>query len=201
MKGKVWLLLSVAVVVLLAGSLFDLYEFNMQGTRTSSASFNSSSGIGTSFTTQIVATTIINSTVFTSSTTALSSSTTTCTTIYPAGENWFYLRVVSDTNPTPIVDARVTATHQVTSPTCSGSPQTTTEIALGFTTTNAEWYPLDTSFSGPYSIVVTYSGHSYSLSSDGGRAESATCETLYIPSGRTNVTTTSEFVSTCPSTG
>jgi len=202
MNASERILLSVAVVVLIGGSLFDLYEFNMQGTINSSASFSRSGGISNSLTTQSVVTTVIASTVFAPSTT-LSSNTTqsACTTVYPAGESWFFLRVVSDTNQTPIEGARVTATHQVTSPTCPGSPQTTTEITLAFTTSDTEWYSFDTSFSGTYSIVVAYSGHNYSFSSHGAGAEMAACESLYIPSGRMNVTITPEFVSTCPPTG
>jgi hypothetical protein len=38
MKGAGRLLLSAAVVVLLAGSLFDLYEFNKQGATSSTSS-------------------------------------------------------------------------------------------------------------------------------------------------------------------
>ena len=204
MKGVERLLVSVAVVVLLGGSLFDLYEFGTQATRSNSASFTTSSSIGASFTTQSVVTTIINSTVFPPSTTSTSSNTsqTACTTVVPGGENTLFLRVVSDANQTPIAGARVTATHDVFAG-CYGSPRTTTEATLAFTTSNAEWYSLDTLFSGSYSIVVNYSGHSYSLSSDIGQAEAetATCLSLYLPSGRTNATITTPFTLTCASIG
>jgi len=204
MNNRTWLLLSVAIVILLAGTVFDLYEFNIQGTTTSSARFSSSSGNSASFTTQSVVTTIVNSTVFLPSTTSTSSNTsqTACTIVYPGGENALFLRVVSDANQTPIAGVRVTVTHDVLTG-CYGSPRTTTEVALAFTTSNAEWYSLDTLFSGPYSIVVTYSGHNYSLSSDVGQAQAntATCLSLYLPSGRTNATITTPFVLACASIG
>jgi len=201
MKGVERSLLSAAVLLLVAGSLFDLYEFNGQGAH-SSAPSTSTKGIITSSTTPSVVTTIINSTVFPFSTISVSSNTsqTACTTVLPSGENPLFLRVVSDANQTPIAGARVTATHDVITG-CYGSPRTTTRVTLAFTTSNAEWYSLDTFLSGPYSMVVAYSGHSYSLSSDGGSAESATCLSLYLPSGRTNATITTPFVMTCASKG
>jgi hypothetical protein len=134
MKGSERALTSAAVVVLLAGSLFDLYEFSMEGTTSSpggagnSSSINNLVGAISTFTTaQTVHTTIIASTVFAPSTTTSSGNTSTlCTVVYPAGENTLFLRVVSDSNQTPVVGARVTATHNVTGPTCYGSVQTTT---------------------------------------------------------------------------
>lgn len=111
--------------------------------------------------------------------------------------------MVSDANQTPVVGARVTATHEVTGPTCVGSAQTTTQITLAFTTSIAERYSFDTSFGGSYSIAVTYSGHSYSLNLGSGNAEAqtATCESLYIPSGRTTLNVTALMVLDCSSIG
>jgi hypothetical protein len=162
------------------------------GVGKSSSISNLVGAISTFTTAQTVRTTIIASTVFAPSSTTTSSGNTSasCTVVYPAGESWLFLRVVSDSNQTPIVGARVTATHEVTPPACLGSARTTTGITLAFTTNNAEWYSFDTSFSGTYSIVVAYSGHSYSLNSESGNAETATCESLYIPSGRITVNVT-----------
>ena len=137
------------------------------------------------------------------STSTTSSSTSLCTIIYPAGESWTYLRVVYDSNQTPVAGAQVTVTYQGTAPTCYGSSATTTEGKLTLTTNSTEWNSLDISDSqvSSYSIVVTYSGHSYTITPSGvGPAETATCVSLYIPSGTTNFTTTAEFQPTCPQT-
>jgi hypothetical protein len=160
------------------------------------------SSVSPSQSTQEVVTTILNSTVLPPSTTNPFSSTTqtSCTILFPAGENLgLFLRVVFDANQKPIVGARVEATYQVIRTPCIGSPPTITEIALAFTTSNTEWYAFDSQYSGPYSIAVSYSGHGYSLTMQG-RAESAVCESLYVPSGRTNVTVVG-YVSTCSSVG
>jgi hypothetical protein len=72
MKGSERVILSAAVVVVIAGSLFDLYEFSMEGTTSSpggvsnsTSSINNLVGAISTFTTaQTVRTTIIASTVF-----------------------------------------------------------------------------------------------------------------------------------------
>ena len=131
MKGSEHVILSAAVVVMFAGSLFDLYEFRMEGTTSSPGGVSSSSSINnpvgaiSTFTTaQAVHTTILNSTVFAPSMTTSSGNTSTvCTVVYPMGENALFLRVISDTNQTPIVGARVTATHNVTGLLASVQPK------------------------------------------------------------------------------
>jgi hypothetical protein len=99
----------------------------------------------------------------------------------PAGSGVgpLYLMVVSDSDQTPIVGANVTATGQVTTTSCNGS-QTTTRQTVTFTTTKTEWHQLDTSDVASYSIVVTYSGHSYNFTArvNGGPIP-VTCATLY----------------------
>jgi len=161
------------------------------------------SSVNPSQSTQEVVTTILNSTVLppSPSTNQFSSTTqTSCTIPVHAGENLgLFLRVVSDANQKPIMGARVTATYQVIQTPCIGSPPTITEIALAFTTSNTEWYAFDSQNGGPYSIVVSYSGHIHSLTMQG-QAESAVCESLDVPSGRTNVTVVG-YVSTCSSVG
>jgi hypothetical protein len=84
MKGSERALLSAAVVVLPAGSLFGFYEFNKQGTTSSpdgagnSSSISNFVGAVSTFTTaQTVRTTIIASTVFAPSTTTSSGNAST----------------------------------------------------------------------------------------------------------------------------
>jgi hypothetical protein len=96
------------------------------------------------------------------------------------------------------VGARVTASSQTTTIGCNGS-QTTAQTTFTFTTNNTEWYSLDTANRAGYSIVVTYSGHTYNLTS--GFAVGpifATCASLYIPSGKTGVTMGAPQEGVCP---
>jgi hypothetical protein len=121
-------------------------------------------------------------------TTSSNGTQSTCTLPEPTGPGPFFLRVVSDSNQTPIVGAQVTANSQTTTTGCNGS-QTSAQTTLTFTTNNTEWYSLDTANRAGYSIVVTYSGHTYNLTS--GFAVGpifVTCASLYLPSGETNVT-------------
>jgi hypothetical protein len=93
-----------------------------------------------------------------------SSITSQCTIVYPAGESWTFLRVVYDSNLTPVAGAQVTVTSQGTAPTCYGSSATTTERMLTFITNSTEWHNWTSQIQRRcYSIVVTYSGHSYSV--------------------------------------
>ena len=108
-----------------------------------------------------------------------SSESTTCFVTGQPGP--FYLRVVSDSDQTPITGAVVNATSQPINGDCI--PATSQE----FTTNNTEWYSLGTLNLAGYSFVVTYSGQAYSFTADL-RPISVTCATLYIPSGETNVT-------------
>jgi hypothetical protein len=145
---------------------------------------------GTSKTTTTAATnrTERSTSMMTTSTTSINSSQTACTTPESTGPGPFFLRVVSDSNQTPFVGAQVTASSQTTTIGCNGS-QTTAQTTFTFTTNNTEWYSLDTANRAGYSIVVTYSGHTYNLTS--GFAVGpifVTCASLYLPSGKTNVT-------------
>jgi RNase P/RNase MRP subunit p29 len=137
--------------------------------------------------------------------TSTSSSTLsqTCTVVYASGYSGFFLRIVYDGNRTPVAGAHVVATSRVVTPSaCYGSYRTTTtQETTTLVTNHTEWYPLDTSFRSSYSIAVTYSGHTYSLSAGFGSPETMTCESLYVPSGRTTSTVTREFVTDCPSSG
>ena len=99
-----------------------------------------------------------------------------------------FIRVLSDSNQTPVGGALVKATNN---PAYCGSETTTS-----FTTTaGTQWYPLNSENSGGYSFVVTYLGQTYTFTASL-RPLSTTCATLYVPSGRTNVTI-AEFQTTC----
>ncbi|MDA4113753.1 MAG: hypothetical protein OK474_06880 [Thaumarchaeota archaeon] len=74
------------------------------------------------------------------------------------------------------------------SPTFCGDSPETTQTTLAFTTNGTEWYSLGGENNLGYSIVITYSGQTYTST---GRLEpgSVTCTTYFIPSGITDVTT------------
>jgi hypothetical protein len=105
----------------------------------------------------------------------------------------FFLRVVSDSDQSPLVGATVAATNEPAL--CNGVPATS-QTTTTFTTSDTGWYSLVSENDGGYSLLVNYSGQSYSFIADL-RPVSVTCATLYIPSGMTNVTIT-EFQTTCP---
>jgi len=109
----------------------------------------------------------------------------------PAG---MFLRIVSDSG-TPVASAQVTATHKEADVNCGGVLYTGISVATSFTTNGNMWYALDATNAGTYSFGVIYSGHAYDLSAQL-EPVSVTCATLYVPSGRTNVTST-EFETTC----
>ncbi|MDG6908349.1 MAG: hypothetical protein JRN20_21470 [Nitrososphaerota archaeon] len=126
--------------------------------------------------------------VVTSSTTSTVS--TTCTiTGQPAG---IQVRILSDSNLSPVVCAKVYATNQPAL--CNNSPATPKGM-ITFTSTSTIWYSLPSENNVAYSFIVSYSDHNYTFSADLQPA-SMTCATHFITSGRTNVTIT-EFVSTC----
>jgi hypothetical protein len=136
---------------------------------------------------------------------AKTSSTTPPTCVLPGipvNEGPFLLRVVSDSNQTPIAGAEVTAISQSATYSCNGLTSLSTSRTIEtFTTNNAtEWHQLRSQNDGTYSIVVDYSGQSYDFSASFGNPGSATCVSLYIPSGRTNVTNMTESQTICPST-
>jgi hypothetical protein len=119
-------------------------------------------------------------------------SRTTC--VLTAGPLALGLRVVADGNQTPIAGAHVAATNTALS--CNGAPADP-QKTMTYVTNGSEWHYLDIGEDASYSFIVTYSGHSYRFSTNLG-VEEVTCATLFIPSGRTNVTFAS-FQNTCPS--
>ena len=133
----------------------------------------------------------------TSSSSSAASTTPTQTTTYqciitgqPGG---LFLRILSDSDQTPVAGATMKATNQPAY--CNNSPanvQTTTTFT---TTAGTQWYSLDSQNDAGYSFVVTYFGQTYTFQASL-RPASLTCATLYVPSGRTNVTIT-EFENSC----
>ena len=95
-------------------------------------------------------------------------------------------RVLSDSNLEPVVGVNVTAVNIPAI--CNGSPATsqTTEV---FTTNGTEWIPFSGYDNYQYDFVAKYLGHTYTLTATL-EPVSLTCATLYVPSGRTNVTIT-----------
>ena len=94
-----------------------------------------------------------------------------------------FLRVVSDSNQTPIAGAQVTATNNAA---YCGSLPASGQTTVTFTTNGTEWYSLSAENNAGYSFVVEYSGHVYNFTARLAPV-SATCATLFIPSGRTSV--------------
>jgi hypothetical protein len=104
----------------------------------------------------------------------------------------FLLRILSDSNQTAIAGAQVMATN---SPVFCGASPVTPQVTLAFTTNGTAWYSLSGENNLGYSIVVTYSGQTYTFT-ERLQAALTTCTTYYIPSGITNVTMT-ELQSAC----
>jgi hypothetical protein len=102
------------------------------------------------------------------------------------------LRILSDSTLRPIIGAQVTATNQ---PAFCNIFSATKQTTVTFTTYNSIWYPLDGDNNAGYSFSVSYLGQNYSFKANLLPA-SVTCATLFIPSGRTNITTV-EFQTTC----
>src|SRR5208283_2068152 len=99
-----------------------------------------------------------------------------------------YLRVVHDSDSTPIPGVGVTATPLTTNG-CTSAP-------LRFTANGTEWYSLGVTNVYGYQITVSYLRHDYNLTMTLGLSI-WTCETLYLPSGNTSMVTSTE--SSCAS--
>jgi hypothetical protein len=122
------------------------------------------------------------------------STTTSSICISPGQSAGLFVRVLSDSMLNPIVGANVTAAHDQNvncGPGTIGGSTSLVHKVQTFLTNSTEWYQLDTLDSGDYSFTVTYSNHTYGFTAPV-RPMVYTCATLYIPSGRTNATTTGE---------
>ncbi len=127
---------------------------------------------------------------------------TIITSCEPGGESGpFAIRVLFDSNQSPVAGAQVSAMNQPGGVTCNGTSSylLTSQTTVTFTTNHTEWYYLDSGPDAGYSVTVTYAGQHYNLTATF-RPEFAYCATLFVPSGRTNASG-SEFQTTCqPST-
>jgi hypothetical protein len=128
---------------------------------------------------------IIVSTSSSNSTTASTSQqeSTYCTISGQPGP--IFLRVVSDSNSNQtIAGAQVAATNEPAY--CDSSPANSQTTFTFTTNSGTEWYALNSQNDAGYSFVVTYAGQTYNFTA-ALRPLSATCVTLFIPSGRTSV--------------
>jgi hypothetical protein len=121
-------------------------------------------------------------------TSIVTSSTTTSIGCVITGQSGpFFLRVVWDSNQTTVVGAHVEATTRPAS--VNGYPCSKPSTKNFTTASNTEWYSLATQDEAGYSLVINYSGQTYNFTA-GLAPLSVTCASLYIPSGKTNVTIT-----------
>lgn len=128
-----------------------------------------------------------------STNTTTTTTTTTATACVILGQPGpIFLRVLSDSTLNPLVGAQIMAKNQPAL--CNGSPATG-QTTLTFTTNGTEWYSLGSENDAGYSFIISYSGQNYTFTANLAPV-SVTCATLFVPSGRTNVTIT-EFQSTC----
>lgn len=123
---------------------------------------------------------------------AASTASFTCTDSAPTGP--FFLRVLSDSTMEPVPGANVTATNRPVI--CNGTLPLADNVTVLFTTGATEWYLLSSDgVDAAWSVTVKYDGQAYSLT-ENMNIISATCATLFLPSGRTNVTVYG-YQSTC----
>lgn len=130
----------------------------------------------------------ISQSTSTTSTTSQETASTSQQCVITGQANGFDLRIVWDSNQTPIAGAFVNATSEPDS--VNGQPCGEPKSQYFTTSGSQEWYSLGAYDIGRYSVLINYSGQSYTLA--GGLAPlSTTCASLYLPSGRTNVTISS----------
>src|SRR5271169_473670 len=123
-----------------------------------------------------------------------SSTTTSIECVITGQPGPFFLRVVWDSNQTPVAGARVEATTRPAS--VNGYP-CSNPSTVNFTTSSITgWRSLPTQNEGGYMLVVSYSGQTYNFTA-GLAPLAVTCASLFIPSGKTNVTITG-FQTACP---
>ncbi len=133
-------------------------------------------------------------TLFEVATAETTSSTQSFQCVITGQPDGFFLRVVYDSNQTSAPGALVYATNEPA--TCNGTPATSQTTSTLITTSGTEWYSFNYGNDGGYSISVKYSGMTYNFTA-GLSPLSVTCASLFVPSGRTNVTV-NEFQSVCP---
>jgi hypothetical protein len=185
MNGSERLLLSAAVVVLLAGTSFDLYEFTMQGTTSSSGGISSSNGAISTFLT----------TGFVTGTSVTGASDTfynqdVCPA--PGGGGGFELRVVSDSAGAPVSGETINAVGMARCIPSGGVGAETQVVYIDkFSAGQGGWltpnWPVQADNVGDLNFTVNYQGRAYNLViNDAFPPIGTNCVTLHIPSG--NVT-------------
>jgi hypothetical protein len=185
MKGSERALLSAAVAVLLAGSLFDLYEFNKQGATSSSSSI-----VSTFLTTGFVTGTSVDrasDTFFTGQ----------CGPTGGGGE--FEIRVVSDSTGTPVSGETINAidTAQCT---IGGVLETQVVHSENFSAGQGGWlvpiFPYPSQVGFDLNFTVGYQGRTYNFAIDDAWPPiGIKCATLHVPSG--NVTSANVMSPSC----
>lgn len=123
----------------------------------------------------------VTATTTTVETSYLATSTTCHITGQPAGISF---RVLSDSTSEPVTGAFVAAVNRPAL--CNGSPASSQTVKT-FTTNGTEWFPLPSDNNAGYTFFVDWSGHQYNITADL-RPVSLTCATLFVSSGRANVT-------------
>jgi hypothetical protein len=103
-----------------------------------------------------------------------------CITSFGTPQGAFF-RVLYDSNSSPVVAVSVVATPTLTYD-CYA-------YRTSFTTNGSEWYALDYQNAGSFLIKVNYLGHNYNVTMSLAMSD-FNCGTLYLPSGKTNVTST-----------
>jgi hypothetical protein len=192
MKGSERLLVSAAVAVLLAGSLFDLYEFSTQGAMSSSSGTSSGitstseGGVATWLTTSYLNGTSVNS----SSDTFYTSSACFQPT---GGGGGFELRIVSDSTGEPVSGETINAVHKTECIPAGGVPEPQVVYIDRFSVGQSGWltpvFPSDAVVGGPLNFTVSYRGATYNFGISAPYPPIGTnCVTFHIPSG--NVTST-----------
>ena len=123
-----------------------------------------------------------------------SSTTTSIECVITGQPGPFFLRVVWDSNQTPVVGAHVEATTRPAS--VNGYPCSNPSTEDFTTASNTKWYSLGTQNEAGYSLVISYSGQTYNFTASLAPL-SVTCASLSIPSGKTDVNI-SGFQTACP---
>ena len=189
---KVTAALSIGVVLLLAMLVLVIADPSFL-TKTLTSTITTTSFAAVETTTQTVTRTIDEgmTTLVTELTTP--SGAGVCIDTGPPGP--LLLRVLSDSTMAPVAGANVTAINKPLF--CSDGYPLDNNVTITFTTGSAEWYSLygqgaDASFS----VTIQFAGRSHAFTADLA-PEAAKCATLYLPSGRTNVTSAGTFNLTC----
>lgn len=186
----------IAVLIIIVGIVGIISLTSHPNTSTSS-----SASASTTLTTSSTATSS-NASASTASTTrilavSLTNSTSLCT--FPSGSGAVLLRVLSDSDSTPVAGALVTTSYEFPYTCVPGAnvASTTSQAFESFTTTSTEWYYFSGLNEGTFSFSVEYGGQTYDLTASQGGFAAYTCVTLEIPSGAVDTT----YGQSCSATG